>query len=65
MLGPSPIHIKVSIPIKKETDKSLEETYNDFIKQADKLKTQSRGRINLYKSGSLQKASLALFFYGK
>ena len=51
------------IPIKKETDKSLEETYNDFIKQADKLKTQSRGRINLYKSGSLQKASLALFFF--
>ena len=50
------------IPIKKETDKSLEETYNDFIKQADKLKTQSRGRINLYKSGSLQKSSLTLFF---
>jgi hypothetical protein len=51
------------IPIKKETDKSLEETYNAFIQRAEKLKKQSRGKINLFKSGTLQKASLALFFF--
>ena len=51
------------IPIKKETDKSLEETYNAFIEQADKLKKHSRGKINLFKAGTLQKASLALFFF--
>lgn len=51
------------IPIKQETDKTLEQTYNAFIEQADKLKKQSRGKINLYKVGTLQKASLSLFFY--
>ena len=51
------------IPIKQEKDKTLEETYEAFIKQADRLKKQSRGKINLYKSGTLQKASLALFFF--
>jgi len=51
------------IPIKKEPEKSLEETYNAFIEQAEKLKKQSRGKINLFKSGTLQKASLALFFF--
>lgn len=51
------------IPIKQEKDKSLEQTYNAFIEQADKLKKQSRGKINLYKVGTLQKASLSLFFY--
>ena len=51
------------IPIKQETNKSLEETYNAFIEQADILKKQSRGKINLYKAGTLQKASLSLFFY--
>lgn len=51
------------IPIKQEKDKTLKETYDDFIKQADILKKQSRNRINLYKSGTLQKASLALFFF--
>ncbi len=51
------------IPIKQEKDKTLEETYEAFIKQADRLKKQSRGKINLYKSGTMQNASLALFFF--
>jgi len=51
------------IPIKCPDDKTLEEGHADFVKQADKLKEQSKGRINLYLSGTLKKASLALFFY--
>lgn len=51
------------IPIKCPDEKTLEEGYAEFVKQADKLKEQSKGRLNLYLSGTLKKASLALFFY--
>ena len=51
------------VPIKCPDEKTLEEGHADFVKQADRLKEESKGRINLYLSGTLKKASLALFFY--
>ena len=51
------------VPIKCPEHRTLEEAHSDFVKQADKLKEQSNGLINLYKTGTLKRASLALFFY--
>ena len=50
------------IPIKCPEDKSLEEAHKDFIERADLLKFQSKGRINLYRSATIQNAGLNYFF---
>jgi hypothetical protein len=48
--------------VKIEDSKTMEETYNDFIKFADTLKEATDGRINLYKSGgNLTLPALQLF----
>ena len=50
------------IPIKKDKDETFEDAYEKFVKQADALKTDSGGKINLYKTGTLKKSSLSFFF---
>lgn len=40
---------------------SIEEEYNNFIEMANKLKIETNGLINLYKSGSYHDAGLNLF----
>ena len=50
------------IPIKKEDGKTLEETYDEFVKLADRLIEETEGKINLYKTGKSSKVSLKLFF---
>ena len=50
------------IPIKCPEGKTLEEAHTEFIENADLLKFQSKGRINLYRSGTIKRAGLAWFF---
>ena len=48
--------------IQCEKDKTMKQTYIDFITKADILKEATNGRINLYKTGgNLKKWSLELF----
>lgn len=49
------------ILIQCDKEKTMEETYDDFIKKADKLKEITGGKINLYKSGNIQRAAYNLF----
>src|SRR4051794_37439203 len=48
--------------IKCEEGKMLEETHADFIRDADLLKKESTGFINMYKSGSESQTALHMFF---
>lgn len=50
------------VPIKKEPDKTFEQCYLNFKAMADKILLDTDGKIDLYKSGSISKASLKLFF---
>jgi len=50
------------IPIKKEDDKTFEQCFIEFKERADRLKKQSKYKINLYKTGTFQKTILHLFF---
>ena len=50
------------IPISKGKDKSLKETYDEFILSAERMKEETKGRINLYKTGTYAKTALSLFF---
>ena len=50
------------IPIKCPEDKTLEEAHKEFIERADLLKFQSKGRINLYRTATIQRAGLNYFF---
>lgn len=47
--------------IPKTQKKSMEETLDEFKKQADELKKHSKGVINLYKTGSHYNTALSLF----
>jgi hypothetical protein len=49
----------VIIPI--DQNKTLEETYNKFVEDADILKTETKGQINLYKTGCNTKTASKLF----
>ncbi len=50
------------LPVKIEQGLTLEQSYNNFKAMADKILLDTDGKIDLYKSGSLSKASLKLFF---
>ena len=47
--------------IRKPSDQSLEEAYNRFKNNADKLKIASNGLINMYITGSLPDTAVKLF----
>lgn len=51
----------VVIPV--DQGKTLEETYEEFIKDADILKEETKGFINLYKTGTNAKTASKLFEY--
>lgn len=53
----------VFIPLDPKRDKNLEEAYANFIRDADLLKVESKGVINLYKTGSNFDTALYLFNY--
>ena len=46
---------------KYSKDLSIEEEYNQFIKIADALKIESKGMVNLYKTGNYRDTALSLF----
>jgi hypothetical protein len=48
--------------VKKETSKTFEQCYENFKAMADKILLDTDGKIDLYKSGSISKAALKLFF---
>lgn len=52
------------IPVDKDYKNSLtlKEQYKAFIEEADYLKQLTEGRINLYKTGSVGKTALQLFY---
>jgi hypothetical protein len=43
--------------------KTLEETYEEFLKHAEILKEETDGLINLFKSGTITQTSLTLFYH--
>lgn len=45
-----------------DDNKTLEETYEDFIENADLLKKETKGIVNLYKTGMNRKTALDLFY---
>ncbi len=47
--------------IKCHKDKTVEQTALDFVRDADVLKKETDGLINMFKSGSVPRTSLALF----
>lgn len=47
--------------VKCEDGKTLKETYDKFIREADLLKKATNGVINLYQTGSLSKSAMKLF----
>src|SRR6185437_9820226 len=47
--------------IKCDKNKSIKKTYDDFVQAAYKLKEESKGLINLFKTGSIPATALALF----
>ena len=47
---------------RKVKDLSIEDSYASFIDMADKLKEETKGRINLYRSGGFKQAALKYFF---
>ena len=60
------ILVQTAKPIRNKTTGlmvtlSIEEEYKQFIKTADVLKVESKGMINLYKTGNLYSTSLSLF----
>jgi len=56
--------VYIWLTIKKKEQHQYEEhyikAYNDFVKTADELKKQSKGYINLYKTGSYKNTALKL-----
>jgi hypothetical protein len=50
-----------SVLIKVAKKEKLQLEYNTFIDQADKLKVESKGLINMYKSGTIKATALQLF----
>ena len=50
------------IPVLKTKNESFEESYDNFVKLADKIIADTDGRLNLYKTGSLSNTALKLFF---
>jgi len=50
------------LPIKKDPKKSFEECYIEFTTMADKVITDTDGKINMYKTGSIATTALNLFF---
>jgi hypothetical protein len=41
--------------------RTMEETYNDYVLAADTLKKETKGFINLYKSGTISQTALSVF----
>lgn len=48
--------------IQQDNEKTLKETYDDFIKHANMLKESSNGEVNLYKTGKIVRTALDLFY---
>jgi len=57
----SPYIVVDKIKRTKEESLTIEEEYNQYIKIADALKKESKGMINLYKTGSYHDTALNLF----
>lgn len=53
--------VKVDRKTYETKDLSLQQQYEAFIKEAEKLKKLTNGKINLYKTGCVTKTSLQLF----
>jgi hypothetical protein len=53
----------VFIPLDLKSDKNLEDAYKNFVRDADLLKIESKGIINLYKTGGNYETALYLFNY--
>jgi len=51
----------ILIPADSDSDSSIKDQYDAFIKDAETLKQESNGLINLYKTGSNVKTALHLF----
>jgi hypothetical protein len=49
------------MPVKCKDD-NLEEFYKEYINDGDKIKELTKGRINLYKTGSVSKTALNFFY---
>jgi hypothetical protein len=53
---------KKYVLVKKEEGKSLEETYNEFVRDAEILKKETNGMINLYRTGDNTVTVLKYFY---
>ena len=49
------------VPKGRDNKLTLEEEFNDYIQLTEELIKETNGRVNLYKSGSIKRASLTLF----
>ena len=47
--------------IKEKNKENIINEYNNFIKEADKLKTLTKGLVNMYKTGTIKDTALTLF----
>ena len=50
------------VPVKKEPNDSFEIAYNNFVELADQLICYSDNQINLYKTGTIERARMSYFF---
>jgi hypothetical protein len=50
----------INIPLNMKQFDSVEDQYKYYVKLADSLKSETEGKINLYKTGSIRRTSLKL-----
>lgn len=52
----------ILIHVNEKNGETCETAYHRFVKDADLLKKETKGLINMYKTGTYKKTALALFY---